>query len=99
MRDVKFRGWFDDIGMQEITDINTNCILMQYTGLKDCKGKEIYEGDILKEREFINVVEWNASKGAWQLEEFEDDMGNSLGYSKYVVIGNRFENPELLKTN
>ena len=63
MRELKFRAWFQKHwyhdGMlydwQDNQGVDSCCgfqpegvVVMQYTGLKDCKGKEIYEGDILK---------------------------------------------------
>lgn len=57
MREIKFRAW-DKLGGYMIKEIKNlilphsenefGTILMQYTGLKDKNGKEIYEGDILK---------------------------------------------------
>ena len=57
-REIKFRVWdnvdymtspFDlhDLMFSEI-EFTTDCPIMQYTGLKDKRGKEIYEGDIIR---------------------------------------------------
>ena len=83
-------------------------VLMQYTGLKDKNGKEIYEGDILKSAieqtvggqiETIGVVEWD-DNGYWKYDL--PDYGQSFGINilfdeEYKVIGNIYENPKLLK--
>lgn len=75
----------------------------QYTGLKDKNKKEIYEGDILK----INVdracVKWNDKYGYFQLVPigdyyFDSDViGQALEYVEAEVIGNIYDNPELLE--
>lgn len=75
-------------------------ILMQYTGLKDKNGKEIYESDILREKiggkVFKYAVIWNEECAA-----FGDDDGqhfnDDIDAKKVEVIGNIYENPELLK--
>ena len=53
MREIKFRAWDKDLlkmysKWTVIPDDDRSHILMQYTGLKDKNGVEIYEGDILK---------------------------------------------------
>jgi uncharacterized phage protein (TIGR01671 family) len=71
--------------------------LMQYTGLKDKNGKEIYEGDIIEypQRQVRddNVIRWHGS-GFWM--EHADD-GSKFLPSSMEVIGNIYENPELLQ--
>lgn len=87
--------FFDDmIGFRfEHWDINTNrkdIILMQYTGIKDKKGKEIYEGDIVKSdyRRGCNVVEWRKKEAQFSIGGY----GNS-----WTIIGNIYENLELIR--
>ena len=83
--------------------------LMQFTGLKDKNGKEIYEGDILAN---YFKVEWNPLHCGWALfnhrgfchELLADEYGldgNSLDPWQITgeVIGNIYENPELLTKN
>ena len=74
-----------------------DCELMQYTGLTDKKGKEIYEGDVVKSQD--DEGDYATYKDVIQVVEF--DTGSfypvSEKYSKYFeVIGNIYENPALL---
>lgn len=70
--------------------------VMQYTGLKDKKGKEIYEGDILKH----NL--WDADVVIWEAPCFRgknDERDVFLAHhqlNRTRIIGNIYENPELL---
>ena len=77
----------------------------QYTGFKDADGNEIYEGDILKN---LTPTKYSDVNFTVEWGEFEpsDDMGvGGVGFVlpwffttfKPKVIGNIFENPELLK--
>ena len=75
----------------------------QYTGLEDKNGKKIFEGDILKFTDadgrdvYLNVVFEN---GAFLIEEdgvINSDLMPSYDCLGVEVIGNIYDNPELLK--
>jgi len=76
-------------------------ILMQYTGLKDKNGKEIYEGDICKNGD----MDSNAHCYNYRIEELRWDTESAMfsgwnyntGGMTCEVIGNICENPELLE--
>ena len=75
--------------------------LMQSTGLKDKNGTEIYEGDIVKNiYDEIYVVKW-FDAGFYLEERYNGGFDYSelhFGNNK-EVIGNIYENPELLEDN
>lgn len=119
MRDIKFRAWnevlekmyswneFLNTNMKQtfIASESTAMILMQYTGIKDKNGKEIYEGDIVK----VKNVDYHIGKIIYDEEYAEYEINCkyaifpiSLCYGDFndldiEIIGNIYENPELLK--
>ena len=79
-----------------------NIILMQSTGLKDKNGKEIFEGDIVKmskdvysEPTYYEIVRHRG--GAYRLESKQHGCELWLRHTNCEVIGNIYENPELLE--
>ena len=79
-----------------------NWVIQQFTGCKDENGKEIYEGDIIKatSEEFINenfVAEVRFDEGDYYTYINSRDIRGIWSGDDIEVIGNIFENPELLK--
>ena len=76
-------------------------ILMQSTGLHDKNGKEIFEGDILGTKDgFLNgVVEYRTDLGMWtnSLVRYNNFERLCSIASDRKIIGNIYENPELLE--
>jgi len=73
--------------------------LMQYTGLKDKNGKEIYEGDILKDEDSprLERVGWDFS--GWWTFDIKTGFNRTnlfVDIEHKEVIGNIWENPELI---
>ena len=99
-KDCFFEDSLDGVGTSPTLPAEAkDCILMQFTGLKDKKGVEIYEGDvyIMGDNNIKYLVVWHDS----------GFIGNQIGNSSYAglehwkdcisIIGNIHENPELIK--
>lgn len=126
MKEIKFRFWNvksnsmnswqvmkDDVDLGTILsgDCLEKFISMQYTGLKDKEGVEIYSGDIIKDCEgSTRTIIWERN-GFKTLYEFirsyegERYKSSSVGELRetsdrrwgYKIIGNIYESPELLE--
>lgn len=80
----------------------TNPILMQSTGLKDDFGNELFEGDIFESRfsEIKYVVYWDDKLASfWIKGETKTHPLYTLTPFHPRILGNIYENPELLEDN
>jgi len=93
--DIKYQY---EVGVEGHTTLGyrKDWYLMQYTGLKDKNGKDIYEGDIMKTAYGNYVVEFDM--GQFQYENFDHYgvNGESPDLEEGEIIGNIYENAGLL---
>ena len=106
---IDFRDWrvyYEAYGLRNYW--NKNVVLMQSTGIKDKNGVEIYEGDILKLHAIflapddkIGYLEYSPKYGYSIILEgnrlYRQEYWASTNKLNYEVIGNIYENPELIE--
>jgi hypothetical protein len=108
-REIKFRAWkkkekrmFTWMELQRLplSDLErTDLEWLQFTGLIDKNGKEIYEGDLVADTspmgEENEIIEWNDGYAGFQAHGLK--TGRLKGFAEKIeIIGNIHENPELL---
>lgn len=111
-RELKFRAWDKELKLMASSPnfyidngkplIYGDYILMQYTGLKDQGGNEIFEGDILKQYDklFSVIVEYTPPSFVLRVNRIElrNRTYTLKEHNIFDIIGNIFETPELLKS-
>jgi uncharacterized phage protein (TIGR01671 family) len=103
MREIKFRAWDLDekkmVNCEPLTKRELEAYnFMQYTGLFDKNGKEIYEGDIIKFQPIAKAAEYYEVRwghfGFTYWSEKTPDGQNYLQNNYVEVIGNVYEKNE-----
>lgn len=108
MREIKFRSFYNNrtmlysssyINLYYFFELKPQRFpFMQFTGLTDKNGKEIYEGDVIKNDGLDCIVEYKAPEFLRRV--IKHDLRNQTypfkSHHEYEVIGNIHENPELL---
>ena len=105
-RVIKFRGWNKAMKrMEPVREFDSKSFpVMQFTGLLDRNGKEIYEGDIVRWSNFVTRRGRQCRRPVTYIVGDEDYIFDcyrlqnliSQGGMSVEVIGNIYANPELL---
>lgn len=86
-------------------EVPDEATLMMSTGMKDANGKEIFEGDIVEcgfssdQKDLVTgIVEYNPEYSGFTIDDLSIGyMTAEYGFEYYKILGNKYENPELLK--
>src|SRR3990167_9331647 len=94
--------WVDGFNGDRIRGAYATVPLMQFTGLTDKNGKEIYEGDVVREvlwsaqqkKDVLQEIRWSdVNGGFWVGSAYPLNQGASQDLE---IVGNIYENPEML---
>jgi hypothetical protein len=84
-------AWMNGVSIRDLNEI----VVMQYTGMKDCNGKEIYEGDLIRHPDFIpsaNILPVEFRYGCWCLGAWDCLRTH---FERGEIAGNIYENPTM----
>jgi uncharacterized phage protein (TIGR01671 family) len=111
MRKLKFRVWdnvnymstpftLQDIQLRKVQFTN-ECVVMQYVGIKDKNGKEVFEGDIVQpyhgNKKAMKCFIKYGDNGFFMAQSKKDTRMDCIWYYDFEIIGNIYENKKLLK--
>lgn len=115
MREIKFRAWDRDSrkmkeGCPVVSHFKNGCFgidggdehgfdLMQYTGLQDNNGKDIYEGDVVTTEGDFGTEQYSDCRKITETVEYNGGAFYPICEQppeNFIVIGNIYENPELI---